>query len=102
MYVLGCEVILPHNLFSHLHRSIAVVATFIISYRLAFLFVLIYIDIELLLLFSEVEYRIRRREQAVESSRSMGVDYSCLFATGLLGGNHTSDKHRMVPPFDSP
>lgn len=29
----------------------------------------------------------------------MGVNYSCLFATGLLGGNHTSDKYRMVPPF---
>ena len=60
-----------------------------------------YIDIWAfaLVLRSRIPPIIRRREQADQSSCLIGVDYSCLFATGLLGGNHTSDKYRMVPPF---
>ena len=60
-----------------------------------------YIDIELLLLFFEFEYRqiIRTKEHADESSRLMGVDSSLLVSCRSLGGNQNSDKHRMVPPF---
>ena len=53
-------------------------------------------------MFFALEYRqiIRTKERVSESSRLIGVDYSCLFRARSLGGNQSADKLRMVPPFN--